>query len=151
MKHAVWFVRLIFAAWMIPAGINHFSRLYPQPMGNQPLSAEVITALIDSGLFDLVKAVELAAGLCLLFGFRVPLALLVLLPVSFNVWYWDTALQGWWSVSAIYGWAILSCNVLLCLAYFESYRPLFARRAVPLVPGSTAALAPVTPPLEARS
>jgi uncharacterized membrane protein YphA (DoxX/SURF4 family) len=133
MKYAVWFVRLIYAAWMIPAGINHFSRLYPQPMGNQPLSAEVITALIDSGLFDLVKAVELAAGLCLLFGFRVPLALLVLLPVSFNVWYWDTALQGWWSVSAIYGWAILLCNLVLCLAYFGSYRSMFAWNAQPVI------------------
>ncbi len=131
MKYAVWFVRLIYAAWMIPAGINHFSRLYPQPMGNQPLSAEVITALIDSGLFDLVKAVELAAGLCLLFAFRVPLALLVLLPVSFNVWYWDTALQGWWSVSAIYGWAILLCNLVLCLAYLSSYRSMFAWNAQP--------------------
>ena len=38
MKYAVWFVRLIYAAWMIPAGLNHFIRLYPQPIGNQPLT-----------------------------------------------------------------------------------------------------------------
>ena len=62
MKYAVWFVRLIYAAWMIPAGLNHFIRLYPQPIGNQPLSIEVFTALLDSGLFTLVKAVELLAG-----------------------------------------------------------------------------------------
>ena len=133
MRHAVWFVRLIYAAWMIPAGLNHFLRLFPQPLGNVPLSTEVITALIDSGLFYLVKAVELAAGICLLIGFRVPLMLVVLLPVSFNVWYWDTALQGWLSISAIYGWAILGCNVLLCLAYFESYRPMFVRNAAPRI------------------
>ena len=24
MKYAVWFVRLVYAAWMIPAGLNHF-------------------------------------------------------------------------------------------------------------------------------
>ena len=131
MKYAVWFVRLIYAAWMIPAGLNHFYPLYPQPLGNMPLSTQVFTALIDSGLFDIVKAVELLAGLCLLFGFRVPLALLLVLPISFNVWYWDTALQGWWTVSAIYGWAILSCNLALCLAYFDSYRSLFARGPMP--------------------
>ena len=129
MRYGVWFVRLIYAAWMIPAGLNHFYPLFPQPLGNMALSTQVITALLDSRLFDLVKAVELIAGLCLLFGIRVPLALLVVLPISFNVWYWDTALQGWWSVSAIYGWAILLCNLTLCLAYFKSYRSMFASHA----------------------
>ena len=129
MRYAVWFVRVIYAAWMIPAGLNHFIRLYPQPIGNQPLSIEVFTALLDSGLFTLVKAVELVAGLAVLFGFRLPLMLLMVLPVSFTVWYWDTELQGWWTGSAVYGWSVLSCNLCLCLAYWESYRPMFAREA----------------------
>ena len=66
MKYGVWLVRLIFASWMIPAGVNHFVRLFPQPMGNQPLSQELITALIDSNIFDLVKTVELVAGVMVL-------------------------------------------------------------------------------------
>lgn len=125
MRHAVWLVRLIYAAWMIPAGLNHFIQLYPQPLGNEPLSIAVFSALIDSGLFTLVKAVELAAGLCLLFGYRVPLVLLAVLPVSFTVWYWDTELQGWWTASAVYGWSVLGCNLFLCLAYIRSYREMF--------------------------
>jgi len=131
MRYAVWWVRLIYVAWMVPAGLNHFIQLYPQPTGNQPLSIGVFTALIDSGMFTLVKAVELVAGLMLLFGWRVPLALVMVLPVSFTVWYWDTELQGWWTPSAIYGWAVLSCNVFLLYAYrhcyysmFEGYAPL---------------------------
>ena len=149
MKYAVWFVRLIYAAWMIPAGLNHFIRLYPQPIGNQPLSIEVFTALLDSGLFTLVKAVELLAGLAVLFGFRLPLMLLAVLPISFTVWYWDTELQGWWTASAIYGWSVLGCNVLLCLAYWPSYRAMFARDARPhlALPGSSA---PARRPAEAR-
>jgi uncharacterized membrane protein YphA (DoxX/SURF4 family) len=148
MKYAIWWVRLILAAWMIPAGLNHFYPLFPQPMGNQPLSTEVITALLDSGLFNIVKAVEMLAGLCLLFGFRVPLALVVLLPVSFNVWYWDTALQGWWTGSAVYGWAVLLCTLVLIAAYFDEYRALFARRSSPRMPAMGEA-----PPMaaEARS
>lgn len=128
MRYAVWFLRLGFAAWLIPAGINHFIPLFPQPPGSQPVSQELLVALVDSGLFSIVKAVELFAGFCLLVGWRVPLALVLLLPVSFNVWYWDTALQGWSSVSAIYGWAVLGANVLLCAAWWPSYRPLFASR-----------------------
>ena len=94
MKYAVWFVRLVFAAWMIPAGLNHFIPLFPQPMGSQPLSHELIVALLDSHLFDLVKAVELIAGICVLTGFYMPLALIVCMPVSFCVFYWDTPLEG---------------------------------------------------------
>ena len=62
MKYAIWFVRLVFAAWMIPSGLNHFVPLFPQPMGTKPLSHELIVALLDSHLFDLVKAVEFIAG-----------------------------------------------------------------------------------------
>ncbi len=125
MRFAVWWVRLVYVAWMVPAGLNHFVRLYPQPGGANPLSDGVFTALLDSGMFTLVKAVELAAGLMILFGFRVPLALVMVLPVSFTVWYWDTELQGWWSTSAVYGWAVLGCNVFLLYAYRDGYRTLW--------------------------
>lgn len=129
MRYAVWLVRLIYAGWMIPAGLNHFYQLYPQPLGNQLISTGVFTALLDSGLFTVVKAVELLAGLMLLIGWRVPLALIMVLPVSFTVWYWDTELQGWWTGSAIYGWAVGGCNAVLLLAYWDSYKDFFVRNA----------------------
>jgi uncharacterized membrane protein YphA (DoxX/SURF4 family)/uncharacterized membrane protein YhaH (DUF805 family) len=129
MKYAVWFVRLLFAAWMIPAGLNHFLPLFPQPMGSQPLSMELIVALLDSRLFDIVKAVELIAGIGVLFGFYTPLALLICLPVSFGVFYWDAPLEGWGSGAATFGYATLASNVLLCLAYSRYYRPMFTTRA----------------------
>ena len=57
MKYAVWFLRLVFGAWMIPAGVEHFIHIFPQPMGSQPLSEELIVALLNSHLFDIVKGV----------------------------------------------------------------------------------------------
>jgi uncharacterized membrane protein YphA (DoxX/SURF4 family) len=131
MKYVLWFVRLVFAAWMIPAGLNHFVHLFPQPMGTKPLSHELIVALLDSHLFDLVKAVELIAGLSVLTGYFTPLALIVCMPVSFCVFYWDTPLEGWGSRASIFGEAVLFCNVLLCLTYIGSYRSIFALRATP--------------------
>jgi uncharacterized membrane protein YphA (DoxX/SURF4 family) len=131
MKYAVWFVRLVFAAWMIPAGLNHFVMLFPQPLGTQPLSQELFLALFDSHLFDLVKAVELVAGIGVLFGLWVPLSLAICMPVSFCVWYWDTPLEGWGSGASIFGTAVIVCNVLLCLAYFRNYLPMFAWSATP--------------------
>lgn len=129
MRYAVWFVRCLFAAWMIPAGLNHFVQIFPQPMGSQPLSMELIRALLDSHLFDLVKAVELLAGIALLFGTWTPLALAVCLPVSFCVFYWDAPLEGWGSRAALFGYATFASNVLLCLAYYKSYLPMFTPKA----------------------
>lgn len=134
MRLTVWWVRLIYAAWMVPAGLNHFVRLYPQPYGNQDLSIGVFTALLDSGMFTLVKAVELLAGLMLLLGWRVPLALVMVLPVSFTVWYWDTELQGWWTASAVYGWAVLGCNLFLLYAYRDGYRTMWEHYDPPRLP-----------------
>lgn len=131
MRYAVWFVRFLFAAWMIPAGINHFVPIFPQPMGSQPLSMELILALLDSHLFDLVKAVELLAGIALLFGTWTPLALAVCLPVSFCVFYWDAPLEGWGSRAALFGYSTFACNALLCLAYYKSYVPMFALKSEP--------------------
>ena len=142
MKYTVWVVRLVFAAWMIPAGINHFIPLFPQPMGSRPLSHELIVALLDSHLFDLVKLVELLAGLSVLTGLYTPLALLVCMPVSFCVFFWDTPLEGWTSRAAIFGCSVLFCNVVLCLAHLDCYRAMFALRSKPRVGG--AAAAPIT-------
>jgi len=131
MKYAVWFVRLIFGAWMVPAGLEHFIHIFPQPMGGTPISQEVIVALLSSHLFDIVKAVELIAGICVLTGFYTPLALVICMPVSFNVFYWDTPLMGWFSPASHFGEAVLFCNLFLCAAYIKSYRAMFTLWAKP--------------------
>ena len=151
MKYAVWFVRLVFAAWMIPAGLNHFVPLFPQPIGSQPLSHELIVALIDSHLFDIVKAVELIDGVSVLIGFYTPLFLLICMPVSFCVFYWDTPLEGWGSRASIFGESVLFCNLFLCVVYYRSYRALFTMRAKPRALGAPEAQTDAARPAEVRS
>ena len=141
MKYAIWVVRLVFAAWMIPAGLNHFVPLFPQPMGTKPLSHELIVVLLDSHLFDLVKAVELLAGLSVLTGLFTPVVLLMSMPVSFCVFFWDTPLEGWTSRAAIFGCSVLACNVVLCVAHLKHYQAMFAWRSAPRGLGSGVASA----------
>ena len=136
MKYGLWFVRLVFAAWMIPAGLNHFVYLFPQPMGSKPLSHELIVALLDSHLFDLVKAVELLAGISVLLGLYTPLGIILCMPVSFCVFYWDTPLEGWGSGASKFGEAALFCNLVMCLAYIKNYRTMFAFHAKPRTLGA---------------
>jgi uncharacterized membrane protein YphA (DoxX/SURF4 family) len=131
MKYGVWLVRLVFASWMIPAGVNHYVRLFPQPMGSQPLSHELIVALIDSNIFDVVKTVELLAGVMVLVGSFTPLGLLLCMPVSFCVFWWDAPLEGFGSRAALFGYSVLGCNLILCLAHARSYKAMFALRSLP--------------------
>lgn len=131
MKYAVWFLRLVFGAWMVPAGVEHFIHIFPQPMGSQPLSQELIVALLNSHLFDMVKGVEFIAGVMVLTGLYTPLGLVLCMPVSFCVFYWDTPLEGWTSPASHFGEACLLINVLLCVAYIKSYRSMFVLFAKP--------------------
>ena len=131
MKYFIWAVRFWYAAWMIPAGIEHFYHIFPQPGANSrfPLAAEMLTALLNSNLFDLVKAVELITGLAVLFGFFSPLALLLCMPVAFCVFWWDAPLSEWNTPSVIAGARVLGSNLLLCVAYIASFAAMFAMRA----------------------
>ena len=138
MKYPIWFVRLIFGAWMVPAGLNHFVPLFPQPQGTG-LSGEVFHALFDSHLFDVVKAVELLAGLSVLTGIYTPLLLVVCMPVSFCVFWWDNPLSGWGTSANAFGQAVLISNLILCVAYWKSYRSMFALRSTPLTLGAASA------------
>jgi uncharacterized membrane protein YhaH (DUF805 family) len=133
MKYLIWVVRFWYAGWMIPAGLEHFYHIYPQPGLNTtiPLQHEMLYALLDSHLFDIVKAVELITGISVLFGLFTPLILLVCMPVAFCVFWWDSPLANWNSSSMIAGSRVLASNVLLMFAFVRYYQSMFTLRAKP--------------------
>ena len=140
MKYAVWLVRLWYAAWMIPAGLEHFIHIFPQPgyYTTRPLAHEMLFALLHSHLFDVVKAVELLTGIAVLFGFFTPLMLLVCMPVAICVFWWDAPLSMWNYGSVMAGGRVLASDILLCVAFFGCYRAMFPLRPRPQVRASRA-------------
>lgn len=130
-------MRVFLGAWMIVSGWNHvgpllgFPYVFPQPLGNLHLSNVMMVSLIEVGLFDLVKIVEVVAGLCLLFNRFVPLAVAVSLPVSYMVFHnsivlnlrYERLFSTYMSVWCLY------MNVILCLAYFKYFVPLLKFKA----------------------
>jgi uncharacterized membrane protein YhaH (DUF805 family)/uncharacterized membrane protein YphA (DoxX/SURF4 family) len=140
MKYAIWVVRLWYAGWMIPAGLEHFYHIYPQPGYDtpNPLAHEMLFALLHSHLFDLVKAVELLTGISVLLGIFTPLMLLVCMPVAFCVFWWDAPLSLWSLAGVIAGGRVLACNLLLAVAFIASYRSMFTLRAEPRAFGEPA-------------
>src|SRR5262245_31362967 len=141
MKYAIWVVRLWYAGWMIPAGLEHFYHIYPQPGYDttNPLAHEMLFALLHSHLFDLVKAVELITGISVLLVLYCPVVLLVCMPVAFCVFWWDSPLSAWNPGSVFAGSRVLACNVLLSVAFIASYRSMFALRSKPRAPGAPGA------------
>lgn len=128
MKYLVIAGRMIFGGWMVYAGLNHWFHFTPQPYGQNPLSIELTTALIESGVFDLVKATEFIAGVLVLTGAYVPLALVAALPVSVNVAYFNLVLEHNGVINYVAGTLVLGLNLLLMLGYVDSYRSLLRLR-----------------------
>jgi hypothetical protein len=81
-------------------------------------------ALIESNLFSLVKVIEVIGGVLLIFNLYVPLALVMLLPVSIVVFYFDAVLQLRWNRILYMGVLCMYLNIILLFAYLRYYFPI---------------------------
>ena len=129
MKHLVLVGRLIFGAWMLANGANHFFlSLRPEPAGHEPLAMQLMAALVHSNLFDVAMAIELIAGVLILAGFFVPVALCMVMPVSTCALFWSAILDHQ-PVGAVLALVAFALNGVLMLAYVDYYRGALQRHA----------------------
>jgi hypothetical protein len=113
---------------MLANGANHFfGPLYPEPVGSEPLAAQLMTSLINSRLYDVAMAIQLGTGALILAGFFVPLALAVVMPITTCAVYWAVVLERE-PVGAALALAAFALNGLLMLAYVDYYRGVLERR-----------------------
>lgn len=136
-KLVLTFFRIMLGAWMIVSGASHlltmagFAPIFPQPFGTLHASNVMLVSLLEVGLLDLVKTVELIVGLCLVFNVFVPLALAAALPVSYMVFHnsiilnlrYERIFSTYMSVWCLY------MNIILVFAYFRYYLPMLKMRA----------------------
>lgn len=137
---AITLMRLFLGAWMINSGYSYWAQkfglppAFPQPLGSFPPSNQMLVTMIEVGLFDFVKTIEILGGLCLLFGVFVPVAVLVLLPLSAIVFFNAVFLNlrtdklldpTYMGVSCLY------MNVILALAHVRYYLPMLSLRSSP--------------------
>jgi uncharacterized membrane protein YphA (DoxX/SURF4 family) len=144
-KLDIWFVgklilifcRIMLGAWMIVSGTSHllslfgYPPIFPQPLGTLHPSNVMLVSMLEVGLFDIVKTLELVVGICLVFNIFVPLALAAALPVSFMVFHnsivlnlrYDRIFSTYMSVWCLY------LNVILVLAHIRYYLPMLKMHA----------------------
>ena len=132
MKQLVIVSRLVFGAWMLANGANHFFfSLWPIPTGHEPLAVQLMSAFVHSRLFDVAMAIELVTGALILTGFFVPVALCVVMPISTCALYWSVVLDHQ-PFGAVLALAAFALNGLLMLAYVDYYRQVLQRHALTL-------------------
>lgn len=120
--------RLLLGAIFFSFGVNGFLQLFPLPPAPEP-AASFLGALGASGyMFPLIKSIEVVAGLMLLLGRYVPLALVLLAPVIVNIVLFHVFLApGGLALAAV----VLLSELYLAWSYRDLYRPIFTARAVP--------------------
>jgi uncharacterized membrane protein YphA (DoxX/SURF4 family) len=121
--------RILFGAWMLANGLNHFLLgLWAEPSGRTPLAIQLMDAFVHSGLLDVAMVVELTTGMLILLGRFTPVALCVLMPVSTCALYWSAVLDQQ-PLGALLGLLAFALNGVLMLGYLDYYRGALQRSA----------------------
>lgn len=117
--------RLVLGLIFTVFGLNGFLNFLPMPpMDGVP--AELMGAFAKTGyFFPLLKGTEVLAGLMLLGGFQVPLALLFLAPVVVNIFLFHWVLTGPSTVGMAV--VIIALMITLAVQHWASFKPLFVK------------------------
>lgn len=127
MKLSLLAARLVFGAWMLISGLNHFvGPFYPEPIGTEPLAVQLMDALVHIGLLDVARGIQLVAGALILAGVFVPAALCVVMPISVCAAYWAVILEQE-PVGAVLALVAVALGGLLMLAHLDYYRGVLER------------------------
>lgn len=130
MKALVPVARLVFGAWLLASGLNHFAlALWAEPTGTQPLAIELMKALGDSHLADVTYGIQLVAGGLILAGLWVPFALCAAMPVTVGAAFWTVVLEHQPLLAAT-GIAAVILNAGLMFASLDYYQGVLQRHTL---------------------
>lgn len=123
MKITLIVVRTLFGLLFLFASVTYFFDLVPQPEvnGKVKLFQEGIAATVY--LLPLVKFVELICGIAFVTGFFVPLATVLIFPVTLNITLYSVFLA---PEALGMGIIMLIVNLFLAYAHRENYQKLVA-------------------------
>ena len=120
-------VRVLFGAYYFLAGLNWFIHFVP----DQGIDSRwFLDALAASGLFSIIKVVQLLLGGCLIANRFVPAAIAGLMPITIVIAYTNWMLEHGVGFGVI-GAAMLAANAFLMLMYSEYFVPLGTLRSRP--------------------
>jgi len=130
MKYLYHASRIIFGGWWLYSGAMHFIDPAWQPMGQEPGAIAFTQALIDSGLFEWVKVLEVILGITILADRFMPLTIVALVPINVVIVYWNLVLEVG-TIEYTFGALSILFNVILAWPWRRYFWPLFAWNGTP--------------------
>lgn len=119
----IYAVQFFFGGWFLAHGANHWLEFFPRPSGSSSTSHELIAALNHSGLFVMVKALEIVTGVLLLANRFVPLAAVAAFPVTLSIAHLNLVANDD-AMSHAVGVIIILLNGLIALGHLDKFLPM---------------------------
>jgi len=123
MRITVVIVRVLLGLLFIVSSVAYFFDLIPQPELEGDMATYMLGLEASGYVLPVVKVIELLCGLAFLSGFFVPLATVVIFPISVNILLVYTLLAPEGLPVAIF---VIAANLFLAYACRKHYRALFA-------------------------
>ena len=130
LAYALLWVRMAFGSHSFVSGFNNFVPIFALSGGDPSLSpiGPFMGQLIEIGLYDVVKAIEMIVGICLLANRFVPLAAAVELPISVVIAYLCFFVDG--SPNIVFsGVREIGFNLFILACYADYFLPIAAWKA----------------------
>ena len=128
--YALLWVRMAFGCHSLISGLNNFVPLFELSNGDPSLSpiGAFMGDLIHMGLYDVVKAIEMVVGICLLTNRFVPLAAVVELPISVVIAYLCIFVDG--SPNIMFsGFREIGFNLFILACFADYFLPIVTWKA----------------------
>ena len=116
------FARIILGLIFLIFGFNGFFQFISFEM--TPAASQFMSAFVDSPYFHFLKVIEIIIGFLLLINFYVPLSLIILAPVTINIFIFHLFLDRSGMPIAL---AILILHFLVAYGRREAFKPLLRR------------------------
>lgn len=137
MRHLTTALRIFLGLAFLTFGLNYFFNFLPAPSTPPPPEAlAFLGPFAASGYLTLVKGIEVAAGLLLLSGRFVPLALALLAPIIVGIVAFHVLLAPAGTALPV---VLAVVELALAWAYRNAFAPMLAARVVPAGFGARAA------------
>ncbi len=133
MNVLVMIARIFLGLFLLANGLNFWFDWLPIERPQSDEANVLMDGLVASGLFGVVKYVEVLAGIALLANRFVPLALALMLPLTLVICYVDYVLVVE-PVPIIFATLLVVPHTLLMIFHLRSYLAILACRAEPAPP-----------------
>lgn len=99
-------------------------------MGDTPEAIAFTKAMLASGLFGWVKAIEVATGILMLMNRAIPLTILAIVPLNVVILYWNVVLDRV-VIAWVFGALTIMANIVLIWPWRHYFWPLLVWRGSP--------------------